>query len=211
MQPSSQENSRLPVSPIGPLSPADQRLVKGKQHLVEGKHVVVAVNDEVLHNDVELAAVGQGKPRPPDEVLRLLQVQLQGNGKGQRGGLGGLIGRIASDLGEQLSVDVGLFVDLRVLFAGAVDELQQGLGKAGISAVQQLLQGICPTRGSRLRGGGHGQVDKGHAVRLRRGRRARLGESCSGQGFRTAGADRVRPVSYAAGGPAGVRSAVLVP
>ena len=47
----------MPVSPIVLLSPADQRLVKGKQHLVEGKHVVVAVDDEILHDGIEVAAV----------------------------------------------------------------------------------------------------------------------------------------------------------
>ena len=119
---------------------ADQGLVEGKQHLIEGKYIIVAVEDKILHNNVEFAAVGQGEARPADEVPGLLQVQLQSDGEGHGGGLGGLVGRVAADLGEQLAVDVGFFVDVRVLLAGAVDELQQGLGETGVGLFQQLLQ-----------------------------------------------------------------------
>lgn len=119
---------------------AQQTLVEGEQHLVDGKHVIVPPLDEIFDDDIEHAAVAQGKAGPGDKILSLRQIQLQRNGKGDSRGLGGPIARITAYLGEQFPVYVGFFIDLSVLFAAAVDEPEQGLGKAGIQLVQHIAE-----------------------------------------------------------------------
>lgn len=95
--------------------------------------------DEILDDHIEFAAGAEGIACPGDEVAGLVQVQLQGDGKGDGRGLGGLIVRIVADLGEQLAVHIGLFVDFRILFAAAVNELQHGLRESGVQMRQQVV------------------------------------------------------------------------
>ena len=50
-------------------SSAQQALIKGEQSLVDFKNVVVPVGDEILHDDIELAGVGEGKARLFQQLL----------------------------------------------------------------------------------------------------------------------------------------------
>ena len=53
-----------------------------------------------------------------------------------------LVVRVVADLGEQLAIHVGLFVDFRILLAGAVDKLQQSLGEACVQLVEHIIQAV---------------------------------------------------------------------
>ena len=96
---------------------SEQALVKGEQRLVDLENVIVPLHDEVLDDDVKLAAGTQGVARAGNEVAGLRQAQLQRDSKGNGCCLGWLVVRIVADLREQLAVDIGLFVNLGVLFA----------------------------------------------------------------------------------------------
>ena len=104
-----------------------QALVKGKQRLVDRKNIVLLLPDEILDDDVKLTAAAQRIACAGDEVTSLLQTQLQRNGKRDGRRFGGLIARVFADLGEQLAIHIGFLIDLRILFAAAVDQLQQRL------------------------------------------------------------------------------------
>lgn len=67
-----------------------QTLVKREQRLVDFENVIVPLHDEILDDDVELAAGAEGIARAGDEVAGLRQAQLQRDGEGHRRGLGGL-------------------------------------------------------------------------------------------------------------------------
>ena len=64
-----------------------QRHVKLEQHLVALKDVEIAFLDEILQDDVELAAVGEGKARLFEQSVRLWKRQFQRDSKGEHGGL----------------------------------------------------------------------------------------------------------------------------
>ena len=137
---------------------SQQALVKGEQGLVDLEDVVVLVGNEILHDDVELAGVGESKARLLQHLTSLGQRQLQGYGKGHGGGLGGLVVDIRADLGEELAVDVGLFVALGVGHAPLVDLPQQHLGKALVQLAEGFVQAESP----------HG-AGSGHPLRLLHG------------------------------------------
>lgn len=122
------------------LSRPQQALIKGKQRLVYFKNIILFPPNEIFDDHIEFAAGTEGIARPGDEVAGLVQVQLQGDGKGNGRGLGGLVARIVADFGEQLAVHIGLFVDFRILFAAAVNELQQLLRESGVQMRQQVVQ-----------------------------------------------------------------------
>lgn len=97
-------------------SRSQQALVKGEQRLVDLEDVVLLLPDEILNNDVELAAGTESVARAGDKITGLIQIQLQRDGKGNGCCLGGLVVRVVADFREQLAVYVGLLVDLSVLF-----------------------------------------------------------------------------------------------
>lgn len=57
------------ASAFGIGSTSQQVMVKGEQYLVALKNVVVPVGDEILHDDIELAGVGEGKARLFQQLL----------------------------------------------------------------------------------------------------------------------------------------------
>ena len=95
---------------------SQQALVKRKQGFVDGEDIVVFLLDEILDDDVELTAAAQRKTGTGNKVLRFLQIQLQGDGKGDCRCLGRLVVWVVADLGKQFAVHIGLFVDLRIFF-----------------------------------------------------------------------------------------------
>ena len=121
-------------------SASQQALVKGEESLVDLKNVVVPVSNEILYDDVELAGMGKGKASLLQHLPGLLQRQFQCRGKGYGGRLGGLVVDIRADLGEQFTVDVGLFVALGVGDPGLVDLPQQHLGKALVQFAEGFVQ-----------------------------------------------------------------------
>ena len=54
-----------------------RRLVEGVERFVDGEDVVDAVDDEVLDDDVGLAAVRQREPRTLQQVARFVVVELE--------------------------------------------------------------------------------------------------------------------------------------
>ena len=103
---------------MGRLGAAKQCLIKFVQGNIDLHDVVVFLLNEVADDQVEFAAVGQGEACPADEITGLLQIQLQSQGKGNGGLLGGLVIQIAADLGKVLLGEIGLLVDFRILFPG---------------------------------------------------------------------------------------------
>ena len=138
-----------------------QALIEREQRLIDLKNVVVPLHDEILDDDIKLAAGAEGVARAGDEVAGLRQAQLQRDGEGHRHGLGGLVVRVVADFREQLAVYVGLFVDLGVLFAAAVDELQQRLRKSGVQMRKRLVQ-PAHRHGRVLVGGQHPAFNDAH-------------------------------------------------
>ena len=170
--PKHKNDSRIAPGAVFVLSGAQQRLVKGKQGLVDFKDVVSAVGDEILDDDVELVAVGEGEARLHQQLPGLRQGQLQGDGKGDGRGLGWAVARIGADLGEELSIHVCPLVAGGVRHALLVDLPQQHLGKALVQTAEPLIQ---------LRGPGRlGVSARGVEQRflLRRSRRRGLGGDC---------------------------------
>ena len=82
---------------VGDILCTYQRLVEGKQYLVQFKYIIVFVKDEVFYNDVELATVRQGKPCTGDKIPRLIQIQFQSNRKCQCSGFGRFIIYVIAD------------------------------------------------------------------------------------------------------------------
>ena len=97
-----------PLYGIAARSRPQQTLVKGEQRFVDRKNIVVPLSDKILNNDVEFAAGTEGIARAGKQVLRLLQIQLKRNGKGERRRLWRACSSGYSDLREQLAVHVGL-------------------------------------------------------------------------------------------------------
>ena len=104
---------------------ADKRLIKRKQNLVQLKHIVVSVQQEILHYHIKLTAMGQGKPCSADKVLRFIYIQFQCKGKGQCCCLRWLVVHIISDFRKQLSIHICLFIDYRVFLSCVVNQLQK--------------------------------------------------------------------------------------
>lgn len=63
-------------------STSQQTLVEGEQSLIDFKDVIVAVGNEVLHNDVKFAGVRERVSCFLQQFPGLFQRQLQGHGKG---------------------------------------------------------------------------------------------------------------------------------
>ena len=96
--------------------------------------------NKVADDQVEFAAVGQRVTRPADQISCGIQIQFQRKRQGNGRRLGGLVIWIVADLGKMLLGEQGLLVNLRILFAGIIDQLQQGLRKSGIGLRDQLFQ-----------------------------------------------------------------------
>ena len=79
---------------------ADERLVEGEQRFVDEEDVEDALGNEVFHNEVALACVGESVAGAADEIARLVEGQLQGHGKCDGGGFTRLVRRIAANLRE---------------------------------------------------------------------------------------------------------------
>ena len=123
------ESKPFRLSIIFHSSRSQQALVKGEQRLVNLEDVVLLLPDEILNNDVELAAGAESVARAGNEVTRLIQIQLQRYSKGNGCCLGGLVVRIVADLREQLAVDIGFlcisrnpFLPLRSMSFSRVSE-----------------------------------------------------------------------------------------
>ena len=97
-------------------------LVKGEEGFVDLEDVVVSVENEVFHDEVEFAGMGQGEARPLQKLFRILQIQLQSDGEGQHGGLAGFVVEVVPDFGKELAVDVCLFLALGVRHSALVDK-----------------------------------------------------------------------------------------
>ena len=104
---------------------AQETLVKFKEGGIDVMDVVIAPVDEVHDDHIKDTAAGQRKTGPSNEILCLLQIQLQRDGKGDGRSLGGLVGWVVPDFGEMLTGNIGPGVYGGVLFPGAVNELQQ--------------------------------------------------------------------------------------
>ena len=83
-----------------------QTLIKGEQRLVDLKDVVFLLPDEILDDDVELAAGAEGVARTGNEVTGLVQIQFQRDGEGDGRGLRGLVVRIVANLGKELTIHI---------------------------------------------------------------------------------------------------------
>ena len=84
--------------------------------------------------------MGEGVARPGEEGLSLGEGELQRQGEGHGGGLGGLVAGVGPDLGEELPVDIRLLVALHVGQALLIDELQQCGGKALVQLSEHIVQ-----------------------------------------------------------------------
>ena len=102
-----------------------QALIKFEEHHIDLIDIISSVGNEILNDDIKLVAPGQGITCTADKVSGFFQIQFQGNGKGHSSWLGWLVLGIVSDLGEELPVHIGPFIDVGVLFSGLVDELQE--------------------------------------------------------------------------------------
>ena len=94
---------------------AQQTLIVIKQGAVDLDDVVFPLLDVKADDQIKFAAVGQGVTGPADEIVGLLQIQFQRQRQGKGRGLGGLVLRIAADLGEVLLGETGFFVNFRIL------------------------------------------------------------------------------------------------
>ena len=97
--------------------------------------------------------MGQREARLHEQIPGLVEGQLQRNGKGEGGGLARPIELVRADLREELPVDVGLLVALRVRHSPLVDLSQQRLGKALVHLPERLVQRARFAAGRRLRRG----------------------------------------------------------
>jgi len=93
---------------------SQQGLVKGKQGFVDFVDVVIFGIDEILDNQIKGVAVGQGIAGPPQQIMGFVQIQLQGNGKGDGRCLAGAVVFFAADLGKQLPVNIGFFLGFHI-------------------------------------------------------------------------------------------------
>ena len=141
----------MPGTFLGP----QQALVKFVKHLVDVKHIIVAPFNKIHDDQIKPAACGQPVACPADQIFRLLQIQLQSNGKGNGRRLCGPVIGIVADLGKVLPGNIGFVVDIRIFLAGPVNELQQRLGEAFIGFLQQLfkLRQVGPSPGRSVRKG----------------------------------------------------------
>ena len=115
-------------------------LVVTDQRRVDFKEVVVLIRDKICHNQVEIVAIIQCNPRPGQQIGHGGQIQLQSQCQRHcRGFLRDIVG-VASDAGEQLSVQVGALVHRDVVQSPLVDELKEPLLEALSGASDDLLQ-----------------------------------------------------------------------
>lgn len=81
-------------------SDAQRLLIEGKQRLIDLMDVVLAVDDKVLDNDVELIGMGEGETSLAQQAAGFLQRQFQADSQRHGGAFGRLIVHVAADLGE---------------------------------------------------------------------------------------------------------------
>ena len=79
------------------------------------------MGNEKLNNDIKFAAMCQRIACPTNEVLCFIQIKLQSDGERQCRRFGWFVGWIISDFGKQLSIAVGLFIDLHISFTHAIN------------------------------------------------------------------------------------------
>jgi len=124
----------------GDKSRAKQALVKGEKCFVDIEHVIVAVGDEIFHDDVEFAGTGQCKSCLHQHLTHFLQWKLQGNRKRQHRRLARTVQTVAAYFGKQLAVDVRLLIAFRIGHTAFVDLTQEHFGKALVDHFQRFVQ-----------------------------------------------------------------------
>lgn len=121
-------------------SAAQQALVKIEQCFVDLIYIVVILQNKEFNDPVEGAGLGQGIACPANQVPGFLQIQLQGDGKGNRCGLGRIIALYIHNFGEQPTVYIGLPVNFRIFLSGTVYVFQRRILKSHIILLQEFLQ-----------------------------------------------------------------------
>lgn len=105
-------------------------MIEFEKRFVDLENIIDLFLNEVADDAVEDEAAGEGQPCGGEKLLRLFQIQLQRNGKGDCRLLGGLIGvGIALDLGKGLFIHVRLFVAFHVGDPPLVDPVKELVGK----------------------------------------------------------------------------------
>ena len=120
-------------------------------------HVVYFVLDIEMEDDVGLAAGREGVACAGQEILGFVKGQLCPNAQAENRDLGGLVVRVVFNLGEQLFIQEGAFVDICALHPFFLDKLQKILGE-GVFHPQhppaklllQLLLGFLVVSGRRI-------------------------------------------------------------
>ena len=92
----------------------------------------------MLQDDVSPAAVADEEAGAGEQVIRLDDVQAQGEGEGKDRVLRGLIGRVREDLGEMAAVNARRLVDLRVLPAARRDQAAQLFREGPVHAEEKV-------------------------------------------------------------------------
>ena len=79
------------------------------------ENIINMVDNAILYDQIRFAARRQGKPCSPQQIDRLIQIQLQGDRQRQRRPLGGVIECVAANLRKELAVQLCLLVTLQRL------------------------------------------------------------------------------------------------
>ena len=102
-------------------------------------NVVTGSTDEISHDHIQTLTGGEGVAGRGKQGTRFIQVQLQGYSESQSGGFAGAIGFIASDLGKQLTVEVGLFVGFDLAHTPLFDQARQRWGELLIKVAIEII------------------------------------------------------------------------
>ena len=123
-----QEGIRSPAGrQISVHTGTEQRQIKLEKYFIDHKDVIDPVPDAVVQHEVEPAAPCQGETGFFQQFFGFPQRKLQRDCKSEHGRFTWPVVRIGTDLAEQLSVYVCLFVTLGVCPAALIDERSNAL------------------------------------------------------------------------------------
>ena len=118
-----------------------QRLLSiNAQRVVNGLQIIFPMGDKVLHDEVPLTGCRESVLRGPQELLRLLQIQLESYGQNKDRALLRMVGRIVPDLAEELSVHAGTLVDLDIREALLPDQREELVVKVLPDVIKKKVQ-----------------------------------------------------------------------
>ena len=135
---------------------AKQRLVIVKQSFVYLEDIVAAVLYEILHDNVELIAVSQGKPGFHKQFPGFIQWQLKSHSQSKGCLLLGLVGHIVVYLGEKLLVNIRPLIAVGILHPLFCNLSEQHLRKALVNHIKLLIQSLTFISYSGIGHGCHG-------------------------------------------------------